>query len=46
METFANNHRVGNPRNEGGEAWNNDKFFIGQNPGFWKNIDQRIEFSK
>ncbi|CAF3287521.1 unnamed protein product [Rotaria sp. Silwood2] len=44
-ETFANNNEQGNPaRNEGGPAWNNGGFFIDLNPGFWQNIDQRIEY--
>ncbi|CAM4871197.1 unnamed protein product [Rotaria socialis] len=44
-ETFANNNEQGNPaRNEGGPAWNNDKFFIDLNPAFWQNIDQRIAY--
>jgi hypothetical protein len=45
VETFANNNEGGNPpRNEGGPAWNNGEFFIDLNPGFWQNIDQRIEY--
>ena len=43
-ETFANNYQESNPSNEGGPAWINDKFFIDLNPGFWQNIDQRIEY--
>jgi hypothetical protein len=44
-ETFANNNEQSNPpSNEGGPAWNNGKFFIDLNPGFWQNIDQRIKY--
>jgi hypothetical protein len=44
-ETFANNNEASNPpSNEGGPAWNNDKFFIDLNPGFWQNIDLRIQY--
>ena len=43
-ETFANNNEGGNPpSNEGGPAWNNNTFFIDLNPGFWQNIDQRMD---
>jgi hypothetical protein len=44
VETFANNYGEGEPHNEGGPAWNNTKFFIDLNPGFWQNIDQRIGY--
>jgi hypothetical protein len=45
VETFANNNEEGNyPRNEGGPVWNNGKFFIDLNPGFWQNIDQRMKY--
>ena len=44
-ETFANNNEGGNPpSNEGGSAWGQRGFFIDLNPGFWQNIDQRIEY--
>ncbi len=44
-ETFANNNEQSNPpSNEGGPAWNNAGFFIDLNPGFWQNIDQRIQY--
>jgi hypothetical protein len=43
-ETFANNNESGNfPENEGGAAWNNG-FFNQLNPGFWQNIDQRLQY--
>lgn len=45
VETFANNNGYNSSiSNEGGQAWNNARFFIDLNPGFWQNIDQRVEY--
>ena len=45
VETFANNNGYNSSIfNEGGQAWNNARFFIDLNPGFWQNIDQRVEY--
>ena len=44
-ETFANNNEGGNPpSNEGGASWGSGGFFNDLNPGFWQNIDQRMNY--
>jgi hypothetical protein len=45
VETFANNNGYNSSVfHEGGQVWNNAKFSIDLNPGFWQNIDQHIEY--